>query len=61
MPKTGEEEADEARLLYVAMTRTIERLVMVHREHSIFTTRIREAIDAVRAHLAGDDAIEVAG
>lgn len=28
MAKKGEEEADEARLLYVAMTRAIDRLVM---------------------------------
>ena len=52
MPVKGEDEADEARLLYVAMTRTIDRLVMLHRDHSSFTRRVEEAIGGVREHLA---------
>lgn len=56
MPKKGEDEADEARLLYVAMTRTIDRLVMIRRDHSSFTRRIDQAIWAVREHLLGVDA-----
>ncbi|HSX71264.1 MAG TPA: 3'-5' exonuclease [Pseudomonas sp.] len=44
MPKKGEPEADEARLLYVAMTRAIDRLVMTHQGHSAFTRRVQETI-----------------
>ncbi|MNJ26232.1 DNA helicase II [compost metagenome] len=58
MPK-GEDEADEARLLYVAMTRTIDRLVMMHCEHSSFTRRVHDAIRAVKEHLEGNDALGV--
>lgn len=61
MPFKGEDEADEARLLYVAMTRTIDRLVMMHRDHSSFTQRVHEAIGAVSEHLAGNDAVASAG
>ncbi|NMG66796.1 AAA family ATPase [Azoarcus indigens] len=55
MPKNGEDEADEARLLYVAMTRATERLVMTYREHSSFTRRVQDAIAGVRARL--EDAV----
>lgn len=48
MPKKGEAEADEARLLYVAMTRAIDRLVMTYQGHSDFTRRVQEAIGGVR-------------
>jgi len=48
MPKKGEAEADEARLLYVAMTRAIDRLVMTYQVHSDFTRRVQEAIGGVR-------------
>lgn len=51
MPKTGEPEAMEARLLYVAMTRAIDRLVMTYREHSDFTRRVQESIAGVRDRL----------
>lgn len=51
MPKTGEPEAMEARLLYVAMTRAIDRLVMTYREHSDFTRRVQESISSVTARL----------
>lgn len=52
MPKAGEPEAMEARLLYVAMTRAIDRLVMTYREHSAFTRRVQESISGVRERLA---------
>lgn len=51
MPKKGEEEAGEARLLYVAMTRAIDRLVMTYRQPSSFTRRIQDSIGSVRQHL----------
>lgn len=51
MPKKGEAEADEARLLYVAMTRAIDRLVMTHQVHSDFTKRVQDAIGGVREGL----------
>lgn len=51
MPKKGEAEADEARLLYVAMTRAIDRLVMTYQVHSDFTKRVQEAIGGVREGL----------
>jgi hypothetical protein len=57
MPIMSADEADEARLLYVAMTRTIDRLVMMYRDHSSFTLRVHEAIRAVSEHLAGNDAV----
>lgn len=55
MPKKGEDEADEARLLYVAMTRAIDRLVMTYREPSSFTQRVKDSIGSVRLHLDGED------
>ncbi len=45
MPKQGEPEADEARLLYVAMTRAIDRLVMSHQTISEFTKKIKSNIN----------------
>lgn len=51
MPKSGESETDEARLLYVAMTRAIERLIMTYREHSDFTRRLQDSISGVRQSL----------
>ncbi|KRW66102.1 DNA helicase II [Pseudomonas sp. TTU2014-105ASC] len=51
MPKKGEAEADEARLLYVAMTRAIDRLVMTYQAHSDFTKRVQDAIGGVRGGL----------
>ncbi len=51
LPKPGKDEADEARLLYVAMTRATERLVMIHHEDSIFSQRIRNSINEVQGQL----------
>ncbi|MCQ4257843.1 3'-5' exonuclease [Stutzerimonas stutzeri] len=48
MPKKGEAEADEARLLYMAMTRASDRLVMTYQVHSDFTRRVQDAIGGVR-------------
>ncbi|WP_248131942.1 MULTISPECIES: 3'-5' exonuclease [unclassified Pseudomonas] len=56
MPINGADDEDETRVLYVAMTRAIDRLVMMHRDHSSFTRRAQEAIGAVSEHLAGNDA-----
>lgn len=61
MPKKGEDEADEARLLYVAMTRAIDRLVMTYREPSSFTRRIQDSIGSVRHHLDEMDAQKAFG
>ena len=52
MPKAGEDEAHEARLLYVAMTRATERLVLIHHEDSVFSKRIRDSINEVQGQLA---------
>lgn len=52
MPKSADSAADEARLLYVAMSRAIDRLVMTYREHSDFTRRLQDSIGAVRQQLA---------
>lgn len=51
MPAQGEDEVDEMRLLYVAMTRAVDRLVMSHQTHSGFTERLEEAINQVKANL----------
>jgi superfamily I DNA/RNA helicase len=61
MPRKGEEEADEARLLYVAMTRAIDRLIMTYREHSSFSRRVQESISSVRQHLHETDSQLAAG
>jgi hypothetical protein len=53
LPKEGQSEADEARLLYVAMTRATERLLLIHHEDSVFSARIRASINDVTAQLAG--------
>ncbi len=52
MPQAGEPPEDEARLLYVAMTRAIDRLVMTYREPSDFTRRVQDSIAGVRERLA---------
>lgn len=52
LPKPGKDEAEEARLLYVAMTRATERLVLIHHEDSIFSQRIRNSINDVQGQLA---------
>ncbi|MET0332141.1 MAG: 3'-5' exonuclease [Dyella sp.] len=51
LPKPGKDEAEEARLLYVAMTRATERLVMIHHDDSIFSQRIRVSINEVMGQL----------
>ncbi|WP_458069377.1 3'-5' exonuclease [Rhodanobacter sp. BL-MT-08] len=52
MPAAGEDETHEARLLYVAMTRATERLVLIHHEDSIFSARIRASINDVSGQLS---------
>lgn len=61
MPKKGEEEADESRLLYLAMTRAIDRLAMAYRKPSSFTRKIQDSIGSVRQHLDEMDSQKVAG
>ncbi|SEN50508.1 UvrD-like helicase C-terminal domain-containing protein [Pseudomonas sp. ok272] len=61
VPEKGEDEADEARLLYVAITRVIDRLVMTYREPSSFTRKIQDSICSVRQHLDEMDSQKVAG
>ncbi|HET6803871.1 MAG TPA: 3'-5' exonuclease [Frateuria sp.] len=51
LPKEGKDEAEEARLLYVAMTRATERLVLIHHDDSVFSKRIRDAINQVQDQL----------
>jgi len=51
LPKPGEDEAYEARLLYVAMTRATERLLLIHHEDSVFSKRIRDSINEVQGQL----------
>ncbi len=46
LPGPGENEADEARLLYVAMTRATERLVMASAGESAFVDRVASASTA---------------
>ncbi|MHB1056787.1 MAG: 3'-5' exonuclease [Rhodanobacter sp.] len=53
LPKEGQSEADEARLLYVAMTRATEHLLLVHHDDSVFSKRIRDSINDVSAQLSG--------
>lgn len=52
LPREGQREADEARLLYVAMTRATQRLVLIHHLDSVFSKRIRDSINEVQAQLA---------
>jgi superfamily I DNA/RNA helicase len=52
LPKEGKNEADEARLLYVAMTRATEHLLLIHHDDSVFSKRIRDSINEVQAQLA---------
>ncbi len=55
MPGQGKDESEEARLLYVAMTRATERLVMLHDRESVFSQRIRHAINQVQDQLSRTD------
>jgi hypothetical protein len=52
MPAAAEDETQEARLLYVAMTRATERLVLLHHEDSVFSARIRASINDVSGQLS---------
>jgi hypothetical protein len=51
LPKEGQSEADEARLLYVAMTRATEHLLLIHHDDSVFSKRIRDSISDVQGQL----------
>lgn len=51
MPDPREDEADEARLLYVAMSRAIDRLLMTYQQPSNFTQRVQLAIGGVASAL----------
>jgi len=53
LPKDGKDEAEEARLLYVAMTRATEHLLLIHHLDSVFSKRIRDSINQVQGQLAG--------
>jgi superfamily I DNA/RNA helicase len=44
MPAPSQEVAAEAKLLYVAMTRAMERLHMTHHAGSVFVDRVRAAL-----------------
>ena len=52
LPARDEDEASAARLLYVAMTRATEELVLLHHADTVFSQRLRQSIDAVQAQLA---------
>jgi len=54
LPKEGQAEADEARLLYVAMTRATEHLLLIHHDDSVFSKRIRDSINEVQGQLEGN-------
>ncbi|HET7662782.1 MAG TPA: 3'-5' exonuclease, partial [Rhodanobacteraceae bacterium] len=51
LPHSSESEAADARLLYVAMTRATEQLLLMHHTDSIFTRRIRASINRVQEEL----------
>lgn len=48
MPHPREDAAAEARLLYVAMTRAMDRLVVTHHADSPFAVRLKEAAARIR-------------
>lgn len=51
MPRPTEQAVSEARLLYVAMTRAIDRLVMTYQTPSNFTQQLHNSINEVRHYL----------
>jgi superfamily I DNA/RNA helicase len=51
LPRPNQDEAETARLLYVAMTRATEQLVLIHHEDSVFTARIRASINDIQGQL----------
>lgn len=52
MPRAGKDENEEARLLYVAMTRATGQLLLLHHTESTFTHRIRASINDIQHQLA---------
>ncbi len=52
LPHPAKKESEEARLLYVAMTRATEQLLLVHHTESEFTRRIRASINEVQEQLS---------
>ena len=51
LPRASDDESAEARLLYVAMTRATERLLLLHHADSVFSKRIRDSINEVQNQL----------
>ncbi len=51
LPRAGDDESAEARLLYVAMTRATDRLLLLHHADSLFSKRIRDSINEVQSQL----------
>jgi superfamily I DNA/RNA helicase len=47
MPHAGVEEEDEARVLYVAMTRATEQLLLTHHSRSKFTKQLSDKINSI--------------
>lgn len=56
MPRPNENEDEEARLLYVAMTRATEQLLLLHHAESEFTQRVRASINEIQGQIAGSRA-----
>lgn len=52
LPESEQDASGEARLLYVAMTRATEQLLMIYHEESNFTRRILASINDVQGQLA---------
>lgn len=48
----SEEMRQEAKLLYVAMTRALGSLTMLHHSETVLTERIGQAVDQIRTRLA---------
>jgi hypothetical protein len=55
LPGPSDDETAEARLLYVAMTRATERLLLLHHADSVFSKRIRDSINEVQSQLQVND------
>lgn len=51
LPRRQESALEDARLLYVAMTRALDTLVITHHATSVFTERLRESLIAVESAL----------
>jgi hypothetical protein len=51
LPAPDSDESEEARLLYVAMTRSLEQLVLSHHAESVFTKRLSDALASVSERL----------